>query len=214
MGEPQRRDEVFAQARVVRLPAQYLDEPAEHAVAGVVVRELLAGREQLRHLVQGRDVLLETVVTHPGVGENVPFEPGGVVEQSPDGDLLGRLVVGDAELRQIGAHRPVEVDLALVEFVVVDDLSAADWLCPTRTPHPGAADSTPGSVVREHGWGSGIGGRPTGFGYVQRWVTSRRCQADKVPGVTIRWSRSRVGGSRASATSSARSAQSGLGRVT
>src|SRR5450759_4758936 len=57
-------------------------------------------------------------------------------------------------------------------------------------------------------------GRPGRFGYVHLRVTRRRCQASSVPGVTSRWARSTVGSSRASAARIARSAQSGLARVT
>ena len=81
MGQAQRREEVLAQALVVRLLAEHLDQPAEHAEAGVVVGELLAGREQLRHLVQHAEVLLDAVVADAGVGEDVALEAGGVVEQ-------------------------------------------------------------------------------------------------------------------------------------
>jgi hypothetical protein len=47
-----------------------------------------------------------------------------------------------------------------------------------------------------------------------RVLKPHRCQASRVPGVTMRCSRSRPGGSRARAASTARSAQSGLGRAT
>jgi hypothetical protein len=80
-----------------------------------------------------------------------------------------------------------------------------------RCPHRGFSRANRTTKPRSS---SGMGGRPTGLGYVQRLVTSRRCQVNKVPGVTIRWSRSRLGNSRASAASSARSAQSSLGRTT
>lgn len=38
-----------------------------------------------------------------------------MVEQLPYGDPFGRQVVGDAELRQVAAYRPVEVDGALID---------------------------------------------------------------------------------------------------
>ena len=49
VGEAERREQVLAQAVVERLAAQHLDQPAEHAEAGVVVGEPLAGREELGH---------------------------------------------------------------------------------------------------------------------------------------------------------------------
>jgi hypothetical protein len=105
---------VLAQAHVVRLRAHHLDEPAEHAETGVVVGEPLAGREQLRHVVQRRHVLLQAVVADPGVDEDVALEPGGVVQQLPHGDPLGRRLVRDPELRQVRPDRFVQADQALV----------------------------------------------------------------------------------------------------
>ena len=60
----------------------------------------------------------------------------------------------------------------------------------------------------------GTSGRPVVFGYVHLFLTICRCQAIRVPGVTIRGSRRCLGSSRASAAITARSAQSGFGRVT
>ena len=76
VGQAQRREQVLAQARVVRLLAQHLDEAAEHAEAGVVVGELLARREQLGDLVEHAEVLLDAVVAEAGVGEDVALEAG------------------------------------------------------------------------------------------------------------------------------------------
>ncbi len=59
-----------------------------------------------------------------------------------------------------------------------------------------------------------MGGRPVVFGQVHLFLIRRRCQASRVPGVTIRCSRRCLGSSRASAAITARSAQSGFGRVT
>jgi hypothetical protein len=55
------------------------------------------------------------------------------------------------------------------------------------------------------------GGRPGALGWVHFLVTMRRCQRSSVPGVTIRCASSALGRIRASAASSARSAQSILG---
>jgi hypothetical protein len=57
-------------------------------------------------------------------------------------------------------------------------------------------------------------GRPGRFGYVHLHLIRRRCQASEVPGVTSRWERNTACSSRASAARTARSAQSGFGRVT
>jgi hypothetical protein len=64
------------------------------------------------------------------------------------------------------------------------------------------------------GWRRLTGGRPGALGYVHFHLTSRRCQASSVPGVTIRCTRRCLGSNLASAASIARSAQSGLGRTT
>jgi hypothetical protein len=61
---------------------------------------------------------------------------------------------------------------------------------------------------------SGIEGRPAVFGWVHLFLIRRRCQASRVPGVTIRCRRRRAGSSRARAAITARSAQSGFGRST
>jgi hypothetical protein len=87
VGQSQWRHDVFAQARVVRLAAQHFDETAEHAVPGVVVGELLTRVEQLRHIAQTGDVLLQSVVTRAGIGEDVPFEASGVGQQLAHRDL-------------------------------------------------------------------------------------------------------------------------------
>jgi len=52
------------------------------------------------------------------------------------------------------------------------------------------------------------------FGQVHLLLTRRRCQPSRVPGVTIRCSRRRLGSSRASAAITARSAQTSFGRAT
>ena len=59
-----------------------------------------------------------------------------------------------------------------------------------------------------------VPGRPGRFGYVHLSVIRRRCQANKVPGVTSRWERNAAGSSRASAARTVRSAQSGFGWAT
>jgi len=57
----------------------------------------------------------------------------------------------------------------------------------------------------------GSGGRPGALGWVHVFVTMRRCQRSSVAGLTIRRARSALGRIRASAASTARSAQSILG---
>ena len=87
VGEAERGEEVLAKARVVRLLAEHLDEPAEHAEAGVVVGELLARGEQLGDLVEDAEVLLDRVVAEARVGEDVALEAGRVAQQLARGDL-------------------------------------------------------------------------------------------------------------------------------
>ena len=73
-----------------------------------------------------------------------------------------------------------------------------------RCPHRGfcrASCRTSSRISSE------IAGRPAVFGQVHLLLTRRRCQASRVPGVTIRCSRRRLGSSRASAATTARSAQ-------
>ena len=93
VGQAERREEMLAQAVVEGLLAQHLDEAPEHAVAGVVVREALAGREELGRVAQRQDVLLQAVVALARVGEDVALEAGRVAQQLARGDRRrGRLV--------------------------------------------------------------------------------------------------------------------------
>jgi len=61
---------------------------------------------------------------------------------------------------------------------------------------------------------SSMGGRPGWWGYVHFLQTSRRCQASRVAGVTIRCARSSRGSRRASAESTTRSGHDGRGLPT
>lgn len=114
VGKSERREYVLAQALVERLAAQHLDNTAEHAEAGIVIREHLAGREQLRHSIQGRYIFLDAVVSCAGVGEDVPLEPGGMTQQLAHRDRGGGRLVSEPELRQVPAHRRVDVQLPFV----------------------------------------------------------------------------------------------------
>ena len=59
----------------------------------------------------------------------------------------------------------------------------------------------------------GTAGRPVVFGQVHLFLIRRRCQVSRVPGVTIRCSRRRLGSSRVRAAVTARSVQTGFGRA-
>ena len=113
--DPERREQVLAQAHVVRLPAEHLDEPAEDHEAGVVVGPQLARREQLGYVVQHAQELLHAVVAHAGVGEEVALEARSVGQQLPHRDLLGRRLVGQVEVGQVAADRLLQLDPALVD---------------------------------------------------------------------------------------------------
>ena len=81
-----------------------LDDPAEHAEAGVVVREHLSRREQLWHRAEGRDVLLDAVVTRAGVGEDVAVDAAGVAQQVPDRDLPAGVLDAEPDAGRVPAR--------------------------------------------------------------------------------------------------------------
>ena len=87
--------------------------------------------------------------------------------------------------------------------------SSSPWM--RRYPQRGFCLASSSTRARTS---SATGGRPGALGYVHVLLTRRRCQASRVPGVTIRCSRRRPGSSPAKAASTARSAQRGLGRAT
>jgi len=69
---------------------------------------------------------------------------------------------------------------------------------PECAGNPSAGSTAPSCSTRPR-TSAGTGGRPTAFGYVHFLRTRRRCQASKVPEVTIRCSRRPEGSSRESA---------------
>ncbi len=81
-------------------------------------------------------------------------------------------------------------------------------------PVPPPGDSAGPACSTSSQTSCGTGGRPAALEYVHFLLSRRRCQASNVPGVTIRCNCRRLGSSRATAAITARSAQSGLGRVT
>jgi hypothetical protein len=83
--------------------------------------------------------------------------------------------------------------------------------CTRRYPQAGFSPASRSARSRISAPVTRRSGRP---GYVHLRVIRRRCQASRVPGVTRRLPHSAAGSSRASAARIARSAQSGLGRVT
>ncbi len=80
VGEAERAEQVVVQTGTVGLAAHCLDQPAQHAVAGVVVREQLPRGEELGRVTECGDVLFHTVVVLARVREDVAFEPGRVAE--------------------------------------------------------------------------------------------------------------------------------------
>ena len=100
---------------LVGLAGDLLDDPAGDRQRGVVVRHRRAERRDLFDAGHQLDVAGERVVAVAGVVEHVAGPSGGVVEQLQHGDAAGHVLVLQRQLREVGAHRRVEVDAALVD---------------------------------------------------------------------------------------------------
>ena len=107
-------DEVLDRA-LVRRSGHLLDDPAGKAERGVVVRDDESRWCQLLEDGHALDEARQRVIAVAGVLEEVAVPAGGVVEQLKDRHALGDLGIAERQLRNVGAHRRVEVDLALLD---------------------------------------------------------------------------------------------------
>ena len=83
--------------------------------AGVVVRDDESRRRQLLEDGHALDEARQRVIAVAGVLEEVAIPAGRVVEQLKDRHALGDLGIAERQLRNVRAHRRVEVDLALLD---------------------------------------------------------------------------------------------------
>ena len=107
-------DEVLDRA-LIRRSGDLLDDPAGKAERSVVVRDDESRRRQLLEDGHALDEARERVIAVAGVLEEVAVPAGRVVEQLKDRHALGDFWIAERQLRNVGANRRVEVDLALLD---------------------------------------------------------------------------------------------------
>src|SRR5262249_2134752 len=83
--------------------------------ASIVIGEKGAKGRLLRQDVEPSDDAGEGVITGSGILEVVAGPAAGMGEEMTQGDTCGDPFVGETQIRQIGADRNVEFELALLE---------------------------------------------------------------------------------------------------
>ena len=113
--EAERLEHELLHRLLVRLAGDHLDHAAGEIEAGVVVRPHLAERRQLRQRRQRLAHARERVVAGAEVVEVVADPAAGVREQVPHRHARRDVLVAELQLRQIRAHRRVELELAALD---------------------------------------------------------------------------------------------------
>ena len=111
-GEAERLEHQLAGGGLVGLPGHLLDDAPGQRDRGVVVRGDRTQRMDLAQLRHRFHVPRQRVVAVSGVEKEVAFPTGGVVQQVQDRHPARDRLVLEPELRDIGAHRCLQGDLA------------------------------------------------------------------------------------------------------
>src|SRR6266550_2114225 len=112
LGHAKRDEQELADRGLEGLAGRDLDEPAEDGEARVRVVPDLANRRELLELGHRRDVPGERVVALAEVREAVAEPAAGVGDEMAEGHASRRVLVAQAELRQVPADRRVQIERA------------------------------------------------------------------------------------------------------
>ena len=110
--EPEGLEEHGLHHALVRLAGDDLDHSTREIEARVVVRPHRSERRELRKPRQIIDHPSEGVVPGAVIGEVVAYPPGRMGQEMAHGDCGRHRLVGEHELREVPAHRSVELQLA------------------------------------------------------------------------------------------------------
>ena len=113
--QAERVEEERANRLFIRHLRHRLDQASRDPERGVVVGDGLTGLRQLRSSAIASTYPRERVVAFARVLEEVAVPAGRVVQELHDRHRACSLLVGDTELRQVGANRCVEVDESLLD---------------------------------------------------------------------------------------------------
>jgi len=101
--------------RLVGLAGDPLDHAPRQVEPRVVVGKHRAERRQLDQVDHARHDDGQRIVARPGIVEVVALPAGGVREKVAQGDARRHLLVGQAQLRQVGAQGRVQVEQAALD---------------------------------------------------------------------------------------------------